>query len=67
MLVEGVTNQLFPILPDSVLTELSKELSFVTMDKIGYDCHAVRFCTSWATKQENVDKLCAELCRLLKN
>ena len=67
MLVEGVTNQLFPILPDSVLTELSKEFSFVTMDKIGDDCHAVRFCTSWATKQENVDKLCAELCRLLKN
>ena len=66
MLVEGVTNQLFPILPDAVLAELSKEFSFVTMDKIDEDHHAVRFCTSWATKQENVDKLCAELARLLK-
>jgi threonine aldolase len=66
MLVEGVSNQLFPILKDSVLAELAKEFSFVTMDKIGEDCHAVRFCTSWATKQENVDKLCAELRRLLK-
>ena len=66
MLVEGVTNQLFPILPDSVLEELSKEFSFVTMDKIGLDHHAVRFCTSWATKQENVDKLCATLTRLLE-
>ena len=66
MLVEGVTNQLFPILPDAVLSELAKEFSFVTMDKIDDRRHAVRFCTSWATKQENVDKLCAELRRLLK-
>ena len=66
MLVKGVSNQLFPILKDSVLAELAKEFSFVTMDKIGEDCHAVRFCTSWATKQENVDKLCAELRRILK-
>ena len=67
MLVEGVTNQVFPILPDSVLAELAKEFSFVTMDKIGEESHAVRFCTSWATKQENVDKLCDELRRLMKN
>jgi threonine aldolase len=66
MLVEGISNQLFPILPDTVLAELAKEFSFVTMDKIGDDCHAVRFCTSWATKQENVDKLCVELKQLLK-
>ena len=67
MLVEGVTNQLFPILSDTVLAELAKEFSFVTMDKMDETHHAVRFCTSWATKQENVDKLCAELTRLLKN
>ena len=66
MLVDGVTNQLFPILPDEVLAALSKEFSFVTMDKISQTHHAVRFCTSWATKQENVDKLCAELTRLLQ-
>ena len=66
MLVDGVTNQLFPILPDEVLAALSEEFSFVTMDKIGQTHHAVRFCTSWTTKQENVDKLCAELTRLLQ-
>ena len=48
------------------MAELAKEFSFVTMDKIGEDGHAVRFCTSWATVGENVDKLCAELERLLK-
>ena len=65
MLVEGVTNQLFPILPDAVLAELSKEFSFVTMDKVDDTHHAVRFCTSWATKQENVDALCASLRRMM--
>lgn len=65
MLVEGVTNQLFPILPDAVLRELAKSFSFVTMDKVSDTHHVVRFCTSWATKQENVDALCGELKRLL--
>ena len=66
MLVEGVTNQLFPILPDEVLAELKKEFSFVTMDKMDESHHAVRFCTSWATKQENVDALCGTLNRLMR-
>ena len=66
MLVEGVTNQLFPILPDAVLADLAKEFSFVTMDKIDEEHHAVRFCTSWATRQENVDKLCEALDQLLR-
>ena len=66
MLVEGITNQLFPILPDSALAALSEKFSFVTMDKIDESHHAVRFCTSWATKQENVDALCEELRRLIK-
>ena len=66
MLVEGVTNQLFPILPDEVLAELKNEFSFVTMDKMDESHHAVRFCTSWATKQENVDALCESLIRLLR-
>ena len=66
MLVEGVTNQLFPILPDAVLEELKKEFSFVTMDKMDDTHHAVRFCTSWATSEENVDRLCGALRQLLK-
>lgn len=65
MMVDGVTNQLFPILPDGVLKELKKNFAFVTMDKIDEAHHAVRFCTSWATRQENVDLLCSELTRLL--
>jgi len=63
-LVASPTNQLFPIMPDAVLKELSEKYSFVEMDRIDDTHHCVRFCTSWATKQENVDALCADLRRI---
>lgn len=61
MLVQTTTNQIFPIMPDAVLEKLSKEFSYSLMDKVGEDRHAVRFCTSWGTTQENVTKLCNAL------
>ena len=61
MLVETTTNQLFPILPDKVLLELEKEFTFVRQKKVD-DLHtAIRFCTSWATTVDNVEKLCQAL------
>jgi threonine aldolase len=64
-LVPGITNQIFPILPDTVLQELAKEISFTEMGRVDEHHRAIRFCTSWATTSENVEKLCAELKRLL--
>ena len=65
-LVPGVTNQLFPILPDAVLAQLSEKYVFCEQERVD-ECHrAVRFCTSWATREEAVDVLCADLRRLLK-
>lgn len=61
MLVETVTNQLFPILPDRVLTELEKEFTFVRQQKMDAGHTAIRFCTSWATVPGNVDALCEKL------
>ena len=66
MLVEGVTNQVFPILPDSVLAELEKEFSFCEQERIDSNRRAVRFCTSWATEPSDVNFLCEELIRLSK-
>ena len=63
-LVPGVTNQIFPILPDELLAELSRNFMFTEMERVDDHNRCVRFCTSWATKQENVDALCAELKRL---
>jgi threonine aldolase len=53
------TNQLFPILTTAKIAELSKEFSFETWVKIDGDHTAVRFVTSWMTKEENVKKLIA--------
>ena len=60
-LVPGITNQIFPILPDAVLTELAKDFCFTEMERVDSSHRAVRFCTSWATKEENVDALCERL------
>ena len=61
LLVPGTTNQVFPVIPDSVLEELSKEFSFTEQERVDDTHRAVRFCTSWATKKENVDLLCEKL------
>ena len=66
MLIPGVTNQIFPILSDEVLTELAKQFVFSEQARVDATHRAVRFCTSWATKQENVDALCASLRALVK-
>ena len=65
-LVPGITNQVFPILSDKLLAELSKEFYFTEMERVSETHRAVRFCTSWATTQENTDKLCAALRTLAK-
>lgn len=61
MLVHSHTNQIFPILSDSALDVLGREFTFSEEKRIDETHRAVRFCTSWATKQENVDALCAAL------
>jgi len=60
-LVPGITNQIFPILSDKCLEQLAKEFCFTEMERVSETHRAIRFCTSWATTEENVDKLCAAL------
>lgn len=62
-LYPGCTNQVFPILPDAVLEQLSKSYAFTEMHRVDDTHRAVRFCTSWATKLENLDALCTDLKR----
>jgi len=65
VLVENTTNQIFPILPDETLSELAKDFTFTEQERADDTHRAVRFCTSWATRQENVDALCDALRKLL--
>ena len=60
-LVPGVTNQIFPILPDAVLEKLEEDFTFSEQERVDESHRAVRFCTSWATTEENVDALCQAL------
>ena len=59
--MENTTNQLFPILPTVVREALKDSFSFIEMDWVNEDLRVCRFCTSWATREENVDALCNAL------
>lgn len=61
LLVHSHTNQIFPILPDAALAELGREFTFTEQERVDDARRAVRFCTSWATTQENTDALCNAL------
>ncbi len=65
MLVPGVTNQIFPILSDDVLEKLAEKYVYCEQERVDDSRRAVRFCTSWATKQESVDALCADFRKLI--
>lgn len=60
-LVPTVTNQIFPVMPDEDLAELEAEFSFAEIQRVDPGHRAVRFCTSWATRREDVDALCRKL------
>lgn len=61
VLVESPSNQIFPILPDCVLSSLDKDFTYNFMEKVDESHSCVRFCTSWATKQADIDALCDAL------
>ena len=64
MLFDSKTNQQFPILPNKMMENLAEKYAFSFWCKVG-DAHtAVRFCTSWATKEENVAELLEDIKKL---
>ncbi|WP_312114715.1 threonine aldolase family protein [Brevibacillus reuszeri] len=58
---DSPTNQQFPILPNAMLSELGKKYSFSFWEKFDSEHSVVRFCTSWATKKENVEMLIEDI------
>jgi threonine aldolase len=59
--VPSCTNQQFFILPDAALEQLSKNYSYSYQARVSPTQSAVRFCTSWATREEDIDAFIAEL------
>ena len=54
---DSPTNQQFPVLTQQQMDALGKDFSFTYWAQVDETHHAVRFCTSWATKDESVDQL----------
>jgi threonine aldolase len=60
-LTQSPSNQLFPILPNRLISELQKKYSFYVWEKIDDDSSAVRLVTSWATKEEAVTEFIEDM------
>lgn len=62
---DSMTNQLFPILPDSVVEKLGQDYTF-NIDHKYDDTHTViRLVTSWATTEEGVNSFIASLDKII--
>lgn len=57
LFVDSPTNQLFPILPDTLLSRLEKGFCFSYQQRWDEGHGVVRLCTSWATREEQVRAL----------
>ena len=64
--VDSPSNQQFVILPDAVLEKLKDDFAFEYQARVDDTHSAVRICTCWATKEENVEALLAALRGLLR-
>ena len=56
----SASNQQFPILPDRVISALSDRYIFAINERETPDSTVVRICTSWATRDDDVERLLAD-------
>ena len=57
MLIQSPTNQIFPIVPDSLLPKLDEICRYEFWSKADAEHTTIRFVTSFATTEEDVDAL----------
>lgn len=62
--IDSPTNQQFPIFPDDLLRRLEEKYVFEFQARVDETHSAVRICTCWATKEENVDLLLEDIRKL---
>lgn len=58
---DSYTNQQFPIMPAGHIEKLKEKYSFALWEAVDEEHSAVRFCTSWATKEEAVAELIRDI------
>lgn len=57
LMIKSASNQIFPILTDAQMKFINEDFNFEIWGPVDEKRTAVRFCTSWATDPEQVDKL----------
>ncbi len=63
-LTPSKTNQIFPILPETVIDGLRENYDFYTWQKTGRHHAAIRLVTSWATEESVIQQFIDDLSRL---
>lgn len=58
------TNQQFPIVPNEILKDLEQQYVFSHLKPYDHNHSAIRICTSWATREEDVRQFITDLKRL---
>lgn len=65
MQVDSPTNQLFPIVPDTLLEKLREKYAVTYMNRVDESRSCIRLCTSWATREEDVLAFCEDLANMM--
>ena len=58
---DSPTNQLFPVLTEAQIEKLGENYSFSTQKHLPDGKTVVRFCTSWASREEDIDRLVEDI------
>ncbi|AIF52358.1 low specificity L-threonine aldolase [Pelosinus sp. UFO1] len=60
-LTHSPSNQIFPILPNGIITKLQEKYSFYVWSQVDSEHSAIRLVTSWATKEDAVREFIEDL------
>lgn len=58
---DSPTNQQYPVIPNEALEKLAEKYSYAVWAKLPDGRTATRFCTSWATRPEDIDALIEDI------
>ena len=57
LFIDSPTNQIFPVFEDKTLAVLGRKIGYTLWEKLDEDRSVVRFATSWATKEPEIELL----------
>ena len=61
LMIDSPTNQQFPVVPNDQLAKLNEKYSNCFWSAVGETHSAVRYCTAWSSRDEDIDALIADI------